>query len=443
MDLLLFEQVLRLKAELDSLRPINAEQEAVIMQKFRLDWNYHSNHLEGNSLTYGETRALLLFHITAQGKPLKEQIEMTSHDEAKKLIEDLVRKDYPLTEGFIRELHSLILKEPYEVDVITPDGKPTKKQVHIGEYKRTPNHVLTKTKEIFRFASPEETPAQMHDLLNWYREKSNDKTTNPLILAAEFHYRFIRIHPFDDGNGRTARMLMNFILMQHGYPPVIIKTEDKENYFAVLRLADAGNVQPFIEYIARNLVRSLEMMISGAKGNTIEEPDDVDKSIRLLEHRLNTISQQVKVTRSLKTILDVYYDTFRVLSNFFIEEGKKFKHFYLESMFAIYVDNSGTIERDLIEANRDKVKETTRTLMVQNSYRYFKHAGLGEFNYSTQATIEFGVTTYILKDTNNKVVAEHTYGQALTVEEIMTVVREASKNHLAYIEKQTSGIRKA
>jgi Fic family protein len=258
------QKALQLKNELDRLRPIDKEQENRIMQKFRLDWNYHSNHLEGNTLTYGETKALILFGITAQGKPLKDHFEITGHNEAINWVVDVVKGDFPLTEKFIRELHTLLLKESYEVNAITPDGKPSKKRINVGSYKTSANHVLTKTGEIFYFATPEETPAKMHDLLVWYKEKINEVDKNPILIASEFHYKFIRIHPFDDGNGRTARILMNFILMQFNYPPVIIKTEDKTNYFAVLQMADAGNIEAFIEYIAQNLVRSLEIMIADA-----------------------------------------------------------------------------------------------------------------------------------------------------------------------------------
>lgn len=249
------------------------------MQKFRLDWDYHSNHLEGNSLTYGEAKALILFGITAQSKPLKDHFEITGHDEAIKWVTDIVKENYPLTETFIRELHVLLLKSPYEVDAITPDGQPTKKKVEVGKYKSFPNHVKTRTGEIFRFATPEETPAKMQDLIEWYRAKKDSPEVNPVILAAEFHYRFILIHPFDDGNGRIARILMNFILMQFGYPSVIIKSDDKGNYFSALQQADNRIIEPFFEYIAQNLVRSLEIMIAGAKGENIEEPDDLDKEL--------------------------------------------------------------------------------------------------------------------------------------------------------------------
>lgn len=285
---------LRLKSELDELRPISSELELKIMQQFRLDWNFHSNHIEGNTLTFGETKALILFNITAQGKPLKDHLEITGHNQVLKTIEDLVKTDYPLTENFIRELHTILLKSSYEVDAITPDGQPSKKKIEIGRYKTTPNHVITKTGEIFRFASPEETPAKMHDLLDWYSKKLITPDLNPIFLAAEFHYSFIRIHPFDDGNGRIARILMNFILMKYGFPPVIIRTEDKINYFSALQQVDSdtSKIEIFIEYIAENLVKSLELMINGAKGNINEEQDTINKEILILEEKLKALKSK-------------------------------------------------------------------------------------------------------------------------------------------------------
>jgi Fic family protein len=167
-----------LRNQLDALQPLNPEQERRIMDKFRLDWNYHSNHLEGNQLTYGETKALLLFNITAQGKPLKDHLEIKGHNEAVLWIEEVVRQQRPLTENFIRELHKLLLGTPYQVDAITPDGQPTKRWVQVGQYKSAPNHVKTVTGEIFRFATPEETPALMHDLLEGYRNELDDPNHN-------------------------------------------------------------------------------------------------------------------------------------------------------------------------------------------------------------------------------------------------------------------------
>lgn len=290
----LLQEAEDLKKELDSLRPLDKECEAIVLQKLRLDWNFHSNHLEGNSLTFGETKALILFGITAQGKPLKDHFEITGHDEAIKWVEDIVHQKEPLTENFIRQLHTLLLKEDHTTDAITPDGQATKKTIKVGEYKSTPNHVKTKTGEIFRFATPEETHAKMNDLMVWLREKEQDKETNPILLAADFHYKFIRIHPFDDGNGRIARILMNFILMQHNYPPVIIKTQEKGEYIAALEQADAGIFDPFLEFIITNEARSLELMLKGAKGGSVEEPDDLDKELALLEQKFKAKSSNSK-----------------------------------------------------------------------------------------------------------------------------------------------------
>ena len=126
----------QLKAELDSLRPLDSEAEARIMQKFRLDWNYHSNNLEGNTLTYGETKALILFGITAQGKPLKDHFEITSHNEAINWVLNLVKGETELSEVFIRELHTLLLKEASYKEAATSDGRPTRRKIEVGKNKQ-------------------------------------------------------------------------------------------------------------------------------------------------------------------------------------------------------------------------------------------------------------------------------------------------------------------
>src|SRR5215204_254822 len=332
------EKAEQLKAELDSLRPLDSEAEARIMKKFRLDWNYHSNNLEGNSLTYGETKALILFGITAQGKPLKDHFEITGHNEAINWILEIVKDETPLNEKFIRELHTLLLKESSYKEAKTPDGKPTRRLIEVGKYKTQPNHVVTFTGETFYFATPEETPAKMHDLIEWFRKEKENANANPIILAALFHYRFIRIHPFDDGNGRVARILMNFILMQFGYPPAIIKTEDKENYYAVLRLADAGELEPFIEYITQNLVRSLEIMIRGAKGESIEEADDLDKELALLERKLKTTGQTLRVDRNFESVINVFTLSIKSLLERIKEVCEKFDRFYVSNRMFLDID---------------------------------------------------------------------------------------------------------
>ncbi len=431
------EKSIKLKSELDSLRPLKKEDELRIMQKFRIDWNYHSNNLEGNTLTYGETKALILFGVTAQGKPLKDHFEITGHDEAIKWVMEIVSQKRYLTENFIRELHKLILKEPYEVDAITPEGQPTKKRVNVGTYKTTPNHVRTKTGEIFRFATPEETPAMMNDLINWYRNKMEEKDINPIFLATEFHYRYIRIHPFDDGNGRTARILMNFILMQFGYPPVIIKTNDKENYFTVLRQADAGLIEPFVEYISKNLNNSLEIMIKGAKGERIEEPDDLDKEIALLEQRLKTVAQPKENSRNKEAILSLFDDSISELISKFIDKGERFEKFYVKNTFHVLVNNNAShnSKNDAILSSRKNISDSTNSINILFHYLAFNQLGFQAFNYKSNISFFFEYSKYRVMNTAG-VSIEKPYGAQLDESEIIKLINTEIKKHQSFIEKK-------
>ena len=421
------------------------------MQKFRLDWNYHSNNLEGNSLTYGETKALILFGITAQGKPLKDHFEVTGHDEAIKWIEDVVKDETPLTEKFIRELHTLILKESSYKKAKAPDGKPTRRKIEVGKYKTQPNHVVTITGETFYFATPEETPAKMQELVEWFRKEKEKSKVNPILLASLFHYRFIRIHPFDDGNGRVARILMNFILMSFGYPPVIIKTEDKENYYAVLRLADADEIEPFIEYIAQNLVHSLELMIKGAKGEEIEEPDDLDKELFLLEKRLERFEKKILKKRTINSVMEVFDEVFPNIYFRFIKSSEKFNKFYRRVELIINTDYSKyKLEENFENIDLEKIKEIY-SLKSKSSFNHFPHtsicykyidfnrAEVGNFNYISKVFFLFYETNYVVGDfisTPNKLTFRKEYSQTLSEEEINKIISHKAKQHQSFIEKQ-------
>ena len=450
--IMLYSQIKALKNELDLLRPLSKEQEGMIMQKFRLDWNYHSNHLEGNSLTYGETKALILFGLTAQGKPLNDHIEMTGHDEAVKWIEDIVRQERPLTENFIRELHTLLLKETSEKKAKTPEGIITTRRITVGQYKTVPNHVETQTGEIFYFATPEETPAKMGDLMAWYQEKQAQDDVEPILLAAEFHYNFIRIHPFDDGNGRTARLIMNFILMRFGYPPVIIKTDDKENYFNVLQLADAGNLEPFVEYIAKNLIHSLEIMMKGAKGESIDEPDDLDKEIALLEMKLKGMGGIIEGTKNRENIVSLFDKSFERLAKKFLTQSYKFDKFYLNKKIEIIIDDVRNLSQ--VSVMSDLYSMSLRLNNVNDVFNpnhlgfviifeNIKQLSLVNSNFISGITIEFNDYHYSINTVFDEREAfllenakERPYSEQLTDEEIDFIVKSEMKRHTEFIESK-------
>jgi Fic family protein len=430
-------KVLELKKELDSLRPIDPIQEQLIMQKFRLDWNYHSNHLEGNSLTFGETKMLILHGITAGGKPLKDSLEITGHDEVIKLIEEVVKAQLTLTQSFIRELHSMLLKNSYEVEAQTADGKSTKKLVEIGKYKSSANHVKTKTGEIFHFAEPYEVQARMDNLMALYEKQITRTDVNPIILAAEFHYEFVRIHPFDDGNGRMARILMNFILMRFGFPPVIIKTEDKENYFFALRRADAGLSEFFVEYIAKNLVRSLEIMIAGAKGENIEEPDDLDKKIVLLEQKFNSEKSKLAITKTKEAVLRIYDDSVMRLCEAFITTRRKFDGFYLKKTSKIRLDKI-EFEVEEIAKLRNVINENVGIIEISFAHRGFTKSEYLESGFGSAIEFVFLLGSYQVRRrpyAENSTITKN-YDEQLTNEEIAEIMRIEKESHYKLIEEK-------
>lgn len=294
------ETINKLYQEWLSLQPLNENDQIRLNQKFMLEFNYNSNHIEGNTLTYGQAELLLMFGKVVDEANMKDLEEMKAHNVGLKMIrEESMNKEYPLTENFIRTLHKTLLREDYTVYRKLPNGTTTSYIVHAGCYKTRPNSVITVTGERFEYASPEETPALMSDLVTWYNEEEKKGELTPIELASVFHYRYIRIHPFEDGNGRIARLLVNFILIRHNYPMVIVQSKDKERYLSALNRCDiiVGGIpsdgahakytqlSAFIEYMRKCLIHSLKLCIKAAKGENIEDDDDFEKRIKILERQ--------------------------------------------------------------------------------------------------------------------------------------------------------------
>lgn len=285
----------QLKAELDTLRPLPPDVEGSVLQKLRLWWNYNSNAIEGNKYTLGETEVAIMHGLTARAKPLKDYLDIEGHQEAVHYLSELVREREVLTEASIRKLHELLLVKPHEVDAETPDGQPTRKLIQPGRYKTEPNHVRTKTEEIHYYASPIETPPLMEQLVAWYRKELNG-AIHPIEMAAIFHHRFTAIHPFDDGNGRLGRILMNLILMQRGYPPAVVQVSQRDDYLLALQAADSGNVDPIIEILANAVTASLDVYIRAARGERIHDLEDLTREIALFKQSLSHIPKPTVLT---------------------------------------------------------------------------------------------------------------------------------------------------
>ena len=221
------------------LQPLNARKQHLLSQRFSVDYNFNSNHIEGNTLTYGQTELLLLFGKVVGEGELKDFIDMkASQVGVKMMTEEAKFKEQPLTQNFIRQLHKTLLREDYTVYRQLPGGITTSYIVHAGQYKTRPNSVITRYGDRFDYASPEETPALMTSLVDWYNEAEKSGAYTPVELAALFHYRYIRIHPFEDGNGRIARLLVNYILARHDWPMVVVRSRNKQQYLEALHKSD-------------------------------------------------------------------------------------------------------------------------------------------------------------------------------------------------------------
>jgi len=279
----LFEKLDARKKEMDSISPVKLEDADRLWSKLRLEWNYNSNHIEGNTLTYQETELVVIFDQEPNGgHTVREIEEMKAHDVAIALVQEWARdKSRKISNTDIRNLNTTLLVRPFWKEAITSDGQSVRRLIKVGEYKEHPNHVRLANGEIFKYAEPHEVESKMSDLVEWHREATENK--HPVFVAAKLHYDFVCIHPFDDGNGRVSRLLLNYHLLSCGFPPIIIKSSDKRGYLAALNRADVGDFEAFVRYIGAQMMWSLDLSIRAAKGESVEEEGDWEKQIELLK----------------------------------------------------------------------------------------------------------------------------------------------------------------
>lgn len=226
------------KAKLDAARPLPPHTLASLREKLMLEWTYHSNAIEGNTLTLRETK-VVLEGITVGGKSLREHFEAINHRDAILYVEGIVAKHEALSEWQIRNIHGLVLKGIDDGEA----GRYRRENVVISGASTTPPDFL-------------HLPLEMAALVTWYEQTG---AINAVERAAELHTRFVKIHPFVDGNGRTGRLLLNFELMKFGYPPAVIRKEDRLAYYDVLDEACVtGDFSRMTRLVAESVQRSLD-----------------------------------------------------------------------------------------------------------------------------------------------------------------------------------------
>ncbi|MFA5310646.1 MAG: Fic family protein [Candidatus Paceibacterota bacterium] len=242
--------------KLNSYRPLPKSAVKKIREQFEIEMTYNSNAIEGNSLTLKETYLVINEGITIKGKPLKDHLEAKNHKEALDYLYELIAKENrpTISETLIRSLNQIVIQS---IDKEWA-GKYRNSSVAIGGAEHKPPEAM-------------DVPRLMNDLMNFIKENRNK--LHPIELAAIIHHKLVYIHPFFDGNGRTARLAMNIILMQNGYPLAIILKNDRKRYYNALAKADKGNLEDFISFVAKSVERSLDIYLKvlTPTGKTKEE----------------------------------------------------------------------------------------------------------------------------------------------------------------------------
>lgn len=229
---------------IQSHRPLSRNLVQKIKEQLAIEMTYNSNAIEGNRLTLKETFLVINEGITVKGRSLKDHLEAKNHHEAIHYLYDLIEhnKRHSVSEQLIRSLQQLVIKDIENQDA----GQYRKGGVIItGSNHRPPDAF--------------EIPILMQELISWI--KKNRSKMHPVSLAAIAHHKLVHIHPFNDGNGRTARLFMNLILLQQGYPMVIILKNDRQKYYRSLDKADRGNSSDIEKLVAQSVERSMNIYL--------------------------------------------------------------------------------------------------------------------------------------------------------------------------------------
>jgi Fic family protein len=434
----LLAQITELKKETEKLTPFNPEFEQKFWWKFRLEFNYNSNHLEGNTLTYGHTQILLKSGDVIGKYNMRELQEMKAHDLALKNVREAAEdKEFTLTQKFIKEINEIILVEPFYNDAITEDGRKTKKLITPGQYKSTPNSVLMANGEMFFYPSPKETPALMTDLVDWYEKESDEKKLHPVQIAALFHYKFVRIHPFDDSNGRTARLLMNYISLKNGYAPLVIESADKKNYLRALNEADAGNVDAFVDYVLSHSLKWQAIFLKAMKGEKIQEHDDFDKQVAILKKQ--NLKQFTKQRFEIIKVTELFNESILPLFRNIYEKIQKLDEFYNDKkvFFGLKSDIHPLAETEQLKS----LFETHVLMRIQPSSELnliYKHEELNitkenGVDYSNIVSVKFQNYTYEISMNNHVKLKEKSYAEFLTEDEIRDITSAIAQGEFNFI----------
>jgi len=241
----MYNEINYLHDKLKNLRPLSPESVRRLSEDFMIDYTYHSNAIEGSTLTLDETALVLKEGVTISGKPLRHHLEAVGHKDAYYYVEEMVNDNAPFNEKAIKDIHSLVLMD---------------RQSDRGVYRSVPVRVGA-----FHPCQPYEVPVKMEQLTAEY--STSMQKLHVMERVSLFHLMFETIHPFIDGNGRVGRLLLNFDLMKNGYPPINIMFSDRQKYYNCFNHYRENNNDPsqMIELVTGYAIYELKRYIAIAE----------------------------------------------------------------------------------------------------------------------------------------------------------------------------------
>lgn len=428
-----------IKAKIKEFGEITIDQKKKINYKFRLEWNFNSNSMEGNTLTIEETRSVMVGNLTVNDKPLKDVLEMQGHDQIVSEILRIGNGELRLSEKRICDIHKSIMHEDDE----------TKKD-KIGKWKQEPNMIYNSRGEKYDFVKPDEVPERIHNLLNRTNAdidaivKNKKNAPHPIDVAMQFHLEYLDIHPFYDGNGRTARILTNLILISLGYNPFWINEKDRKIYYNYISDIQGygGSKESFYEYCAGLIERSEQLVLDAVQGIDITEADDINKEIALWKKQLVKKDEVFPVSnyaiaeiyqRGLKKLFEKLLFQVRQFDDLFTRKriinginskAPKAEHLeHFDELFERIIDY--TKRKDDVDVIIAGDIEKVNDIKLSVSYSGFKNDGLNTFSSYYDLYVSFNEYNYIINDhgnnTNQNDFVKKLYSEPLTDLEIETI----------------------
>lgn len=409
-----------------------------INYKIRLDWNYHSNRMEGGTLTREETRSVMVDNIEVKGKPFKDVAEMTGHN---KVVLDVLK----MSKGEIR----ISEKRMYEIHKAIMHEDDPEKIREIGKWKTLPNEIINYKNEKNSFAQPSEVAEEVHELLNKTNAEldkyfANKESKHPLEIAAQFHIDYINIHPFYDGNGRTARILTNILLMACGYPALIIKDDYKRQYYQLLADIQSYGGKPdlFYAFIGERILDTQQLILDALEGKEIEEEDDIDKRVAILERQMEGMQDGIQKTKNREVMQQMLKELVEPLFRKVFEKVFKIAHLFSSSEFSYYMDGNGGSHNDAHELIENieiawKKKGDIRKIDLHIYLYKFRKLGTKAFDISSVIKIKFEDHKYQIELPENEKI-DNLYHQILPIEKIDAVASTFVNTLFNRIEEQVN-----